>query len=98
MPAKRHPVHFIGLDILPDILFQQFFAHQSLLSSILHRLVKIVAIGAVQIASRAGRLQHGHERSGGVELLRIREGEYLLLFHLYLIPTKNPEALQPRGL
>ena len=74
MPAECDFRSGVGGDILPDIFPEQFVAHHSLLPAILYGLVEVVAIGAIEVASRSGRLHDGGEggRSGFFVLQRYK--------------------------
>ncbi len=50
MPAKLHGRHLVGLDVLTDIEFQKFVAHDGLTAAVLRRLVEIITIAAIEVA------------------------------------------------
>ena len=50
MPVECHFRYFIGLNIFPDCGFEHVVAHLRLMATIDFRLVKVVAIVAIEVA------------------------------------------------
>ena len=83
VPAEGHRRHLVGLDVLADVALEQVVRHHGLASAVLHGLVQIIAVVAVEVAGRACRLDHCREGHGTRLLLGIAEGEDFLLLHSF---------------
>ena len=81
VPAELHGIHLVGFDILADVAFEQFVAHHGLPASVLHGLVQIVTVVAVEVAGRAGGFEHRREGHGTHLLLGVPKGKDILVFH-----------------
>jgi len=81
VPAELHGVDLIGPDVLFYAELQQLVVHHGLAAAVLHRLVEVVAVVAVEVAGRARRFEHDRKGRGGDLFLRVAERKYLLLFH-----------------
>ena len=56
LPGHRHLIGAMGLDELPDILFQHLISHAKMTAGVEPLFVQKKAIRAVQVANRPGRL------------------------------------------
>ena len=81
VPAELHGIDLVGPDVLFYAELQQLVVHHGLAAAVLHRLVEVVAVVAVEVAGRARRFEHDREGRGGDLFLRVAERKYLLLFH-----------------
>ena len=81
VPTEGHHGNLVGLDVLPDVELQQVVRHHRLPAAILCGLVEVVAIAAIEVAGRTGRLEHRRERYGARLFLRIAESENILVLH-----------------
>jgi hypothetical protein len=81
VPAELHDGDIVGLDVLADVAFEQLVAHHRLTAAVLRRLVQIVAVAAVEVAARAGGLEHRHEGDGGGLPAGVVEGENRSVLH-----------------
>ena len=82
VPAELHRRNLVGLDILFHVKFQQLVAHHGLPAAVLHGLVEVVAIVAVEVARRTGRLEHRRKGDRTRLFLRVAEGENILVLHV----------------
>lgn len=80
MPAKRHRIDLVRLDVLPDIELQQLLAHHGLPTAVLQRLIEVVAVTAIEVASRSRSLEHRRKSDRPCLALRIAVGEYSSVF------------------
>ncbi len=81
VPAELDRIDFVGADVLFDVKFQQFVAHHGLPAAVLHRLVEVIAVVAIEVAGRAGRLEHRREGNGAGLFLGVAESEDVFRFH-----------------
>lgn len=56
VPAERDDRRIDSLDVLSDVLFEKFFAHARHVVGVEVCLIQIVAVGTLQVTSRADRL------------------------------------------
>ena len=88
--------NIVGLDILPDVKFQQLVAHHGLFAAVLHGLVQIVTVMAVEIARRTGRLEHRRKGDRTRLFFSVAEGENVLVFHVKVPKFTNETDRGPQ--
>lgn len=71
VPIEHDLIIFVGLDIGLDGLLEHFQTHAGFSPSIDLRLVEIIAVSAVEVAQRTGRLEHHVERQRARKTQRI---------------------------